>query len=78
MKTPNSGTTLVPLHFGHVGLVFWRSEIVRMSSNGFWHFSQKLVARHPRLRFPYLCENARPSNLRMAGCYDANHRDVNR
>ena len=37
MKDPSCGVTFVPLHVGHVGLAFARSEMVRVSSNGFWH-----------------------------------------
>jgi hypothetical protein len=41
MKPLNCGTILVPLHFGHVGLAFSRSEMVMMSSKDFLHFSQR-------------------------------------
>jgi hypothetical protein len=41
MKPLNCGTTFVPLHFGHVGFVFSRSEMVMVSSNGFLHFSHR-------------------------------------
>jgi hypothetical protein len=41
MKPLNCGTTFVPLHVGHFGVVFSRSEIVIVSSKGFWHFSQR-------------------------------------
>jgi hypothetical protein len=49
MKPPNCGTTLSPLHFGHVGFVFSRSEMVIVSSNGFLHVSQRNSYRGMRL-----------------------------
>src|SRR5215471_8058353 len=40
-KPENCATTFVPLHVGHFGLAFSRSEMVMISSNGFLHFSQR-------------------------------------
>src|SRR5207247_11030362 len=41
MKPPSCGVTFVPLHAGHWGFAFSRSESVMTSSNGFLHFSQR-------------------------------------
>ncbi len=41
MKPENCGTTFVSAHAGRIGLVFSRSEIVIVSSNGFLHLSQR-------------------------------------
>jgi hypothetical protein len=40
MKPLSCGATLEPLHLGHVGFAFSRSEMVMISSKGFRHFSQ--------------------------------------
>ena len=39
MKPVSCGVTFVPLHVGHVGFAFSRSEMVMIRSNGFLHFS---------------------------------------
>jgi hypothetical protein len=39
MKPANCWVTFVPLHVGHLGLAFSRSEMVMMSSKGFLHVS---------------------------------------
>jgi hypothetical protein len=39
MNVPSSGVTVLPLQVGHVILVLARSDIVMVSSNGFWHVS---------------------------------------
>src|SRR5262249_23309087 len=41
MKPPSCGVTFVPLHVGHFGFVFSRSEMVTVSSKGLLHFSQR-------------------------------------
>jgi hypothetical protein len=41
MNPLNCGTTFVPLHVGHWVFAFSCSDMVMVSSNGFWHFSQR-------------------------------------
>jgi hypothetical protein len=41
VKLPSCGATLVLLHVGHRTFPFSCSAIVMVSSNGFWHFSQR-------------------------------------
>src|SRR5690242_5844563 len=41
MKLPSGATTFVPLHVGHLSLAFSRSEMVMVSSKGFWHVSHR-------------------------------------
>src|SRR6516165_2501769 len=77
MKLASCGVTFVPLHEGHLGLAFSRSEMVMVTSNGFWHCSQRnsylgmvspsILRLSPRRNYSYIDSGEIPPRAVEAG-----------